>query len=216
MIEGVLFDLDGLLVDSEPLWSISGSEIMAWLGGPWDLTVKAACLGKRLDQSCRAMVAIAGADVAPEAVMERQLARMCELYRAELPMLPGAFELLDELTERAVPLAVVSSSYRVLVDAALETVGAGRFAFTIAGDEVTHAKPHPEPYARAAAALGADPARCVVLEDSETGALSAEAAGCTVVVVPNVVGVAAAGGRVIVSSLKEVGADLLASLVTKA
>lgn len=215
-MDAVLFDLDGLLVDSEPVWSVAEEEIMAWLGGPWNLAVKAACLGKRVDESCRNLVAIAGSDVSPERVLERLLARMVELFRKDLPLLPGAARLLDDLGERGVPLGLVSSSFRVLVDAALESVGAWRFGFTIAGDEVLHAKPHPEPYARAAAALGFPPAACVVVEDSETGVLSAEAAGCPVVVVPNVVDVHPADGRVIVRSLTEVDVDLLAGLVTKA
>ena len=216
MTWGVLFDLDGLLVDSEPIWSVAEAEIMAWLGGPWNLDVKAACLGRRVDESCRELVRIAGSGIPPEVVQVRLLARMCELFRADLPLLPGAGALLDELGERGVPIALVSSSFRVLVDAALESVGAERFAFTLAGDEVVNAKPDPEPYARAAAALGSPPARCVVLEDSETGARSGAAAGCPVVVVPNVVEVEPGPGRVVIRSLAEVDAGLLAGLVTKA
>lgn len=200
----VFFDLDGLLIDSEPVWSIAEEEIMAWLGGPWNIEVKAACLGKRIDESCRNLVAIAGSDRAPEEVMERLLDRMAQLFRHHLPWMPGARALLDRLGAAGVPLGLVSSSFRVLVDAALETIGKDRFAVTLAGDEVSRAKPDPEPYLRAAAALGADPAYCVVFEDSPTGVAAAEAAGCRVVAVPDVVPIPPAPGRLVLSSLVEV------------
>ncbi len=186
-LAAVLFDMDGLLVDSEPVWSVAEAEIMAWLGGPWNLSVKAQCVGRRVDEACRILVDVAGSSVPPEEVQERLVARMCELFRAHLPLLPGALDLLDGVRAAGVPTALVSSSYRVLVDAALESLGADRFDVTVAGDEVVRAKPDPEPYLRAAAALGADPADCVVVEDSTAGCVSGRAAGCRVVGVANVV-----------------------------
>ena len=213
-LEAALFDMDGLLLDSEPVWSIAEAEIMEWLGGPWNLDVKAACLGKRVDESCRVLVEIAGSDHSPVEVMDRLLARMCNLYREHLPFLPGARELLDALGAAGVPTALVSSSYRVLVDTALETIGAERFAATIAGDEVVHAKPHPEPYLRAAGALDVHPADCVVFEDSPMGVLAAESAGCVAVAVPNVVAVADAPGRHVVPSLEKVDVEWLRAVVS--
>jgi len=200
-VRAALFDLDGLLVDSEPVWSVAEAEIMAWLGGPWNAGVKAACLGRPIEVSCRELVRIAGSTVDPAAVQRRLLARMVDLFRADLPWRPGARELLDALAARGVPLALVSSSYRVLVGAALETVGEYRFAATVAGDEVLHGKPHPEPYLTAARRLGAEPSACVVFEDSPTGLAAGEAAGCYCVVVPDVVPVADAPGRTVLSSL---------------
>ncbi|MDQ6648668.1 MAG: HAD family phosphatase [Actinomycetota bacterium] len=208
----VLFDLDGLLVDSEPVWSVAEAEIMDWLGGPWNPAVKAACLGRRIDASCRELVRLAGSTVAPAEVQERLLARMAELFRAELPWRPGARELLDALAAAGVPLALVSSSYRVLVDAALEGLGASRFAVTLAGDEVTSPKPDPEPYLRAARGLGVSPADCVVFEDSPTGVASAEAAGCVCVAVPDVVPVEAMPRRPVLASLAEADLGWLAAL----
>ena len=116
------------------------------------------------------------------------------------------------------PVALVSSSYRVLVDAALAhgpSLGWGPWALTLSGDEVAHGKPHPEPYLTAARRLGVDPARCVVLEDSPAGVASGEAAGCAVVAVPSVVGVGFTAGprRLVVPSLTEVSASTLSSLV---
>jgi len=212
-LRAVLFDMDGLLVDSEPVWSVAEAEIMAWLGGPWNLDVKAQCVGRRVDESCRILVEIAGSSVSPEEVLERLVGRMCELFRADLPMLPGALDLVDACRAAGLATALVSSSYRALVDAALESIGESRFDVTVAGDEVANAKPAPEPYERAAAALGAHPADCVVVEDSIAGVLSGEAAGCRVVAVPNVVPVPDAPGRTVVASLTDLSVERLAALV---
>jgi HAD superfamily hydrolase (TIGR01509 family) len=213
-LRAVLFDMDGLLVDSEPVWSVAEAEIMQWLGGPWNLDVKAQCVGRRIDESCRILVGIAGSSVPPGAVQERLIDRMCELFREDLPLLPGALTLVDACRAAGLPTALVSSSYRSLVDAALESIGEARFDVTVAGDEVTLAKPAPEPYERAAAALGVHPADCVVVEDSVAGVLSGEAAGCRVVAVPNVVPVPDAPGRTVVASLTEVSVSRLAALVS--
>ena len=97
----------------------------------------------------------------------------------------GARELLGLCAEAGLPCALVSSSYRVLVDACLIALGGSPFAISIAGDEVSDAKPHPKPYLLGAAALGVSPQSCVVLEDSATGATAGVAAGCTTVLVPS-------------------------------
>jgi len=190
-LAAVLWDMDGLLVDSEPVWTVAEVELAEQLGGQWGDEVKAAVVGTRLDVAVPAILRWFGADPTPLRVAETStwlLGRMVELYARELPVRPGAVALLAALADAGVPQALVSSSYRVLVDAALAT-GLGPFALTIAGDEVTHGKPHPEPYLTAAARLGVDPSRCVVLEDSPSGVASGEAAGCAVVAVPSVVGV---------------------------
>lgn len=212
-LAAVLFDMDGLLVDSEPVWSVAEAEIMEWLGGPWNLDVKARCIGRRVDEACAILVDAAGSAVDPAEVMARLVTRMCELFRAHLPLLPGALELVDTVRAAGVATALVSSSYRALVDAALESVGAHRFDVTVAGDEVRRSKPDPEPYRAAAAALGAHPADCVVVEDTLTGALSGAAAGCPVLVVPNVVAVPAAPGRTVAGSLAGLDVSALAALV---
>ena len=128
---------------------------------------------------------------------------MVELFvRDDLPLLPGVRSLLAALDDAQVPMALVSSSYRVLVDAVLAG-GLGPFSVTLAGDEVERGKPAPDPYLLAASRLGVDVTRCVVLEDSPAGVASGEAAGCAVVAVPSVPGVrmAAAPRRLVVPSL---------------
>ena len=212
-LKAVLFDMDGLLVDSEPVWSVAEAEIMEWLGGPWNLDVKARCVGRRVDESCRILVSVAGSPVDPREVEARLVTRMCELFRASLPLLPGAETLLDAVRAAGLRTALVSSSYRALVDAALETLGRDRFDVTVAGDEVGRAKPDPEPYLTAAAALGVAPGECVVIEDSAAGATSGTTAGCWVVVVPNVVLVPPTPGRVVVPSLTDVTVERLVALV---
>lgn len=212
-LAAVLFDMDGLLVDSEPVWSVAEAETMAWLGGPWNLDVKARCIGRRVDEACRVLVSVAGSAVPPEEVQEWLVGRMVELFRAHLPLLPGALALLDTVRAAGVRTALVSSSYRALVDAALGSLG-DRFDVTVAGDEVVRGKPDPEPYLRAATLLGAVPGDCVVVEDTLAGAESGAAAGCPVVVVPNVVAVPPAPGRVVVRSLADLSVERLAGLVT--
>jgi beta-phosphoglucomutase-like phosphatase (HAD superfamily) len=120
------------------------------------------------------------------------------------------------LREAGVPCALVSASYRVLLDAAVSQLPAGTFASVVAGDEVTQGKPHPEPYEKACAELGVDVRHCVVLEDSVTGARSGNAAGALVVAVPNRVEVPAAPRRVQVASLTELDAAGVAGLLEQA
>ena len=213
----VLWDMDGLLVDTEPLWTVAEVELAERLGGTWGDDVKAAVVGTRLDVAVPTILAHYGRPAGPAEVAEASgwlLARMVALFAQELPVLPGVLDLLADLAAAGVPQALVSSSYRVLVDAVLAG-GLGPFAVTVAGDEVRHGKPHPEPYLTAASALGVDPARCVVLEDSLAGVLSGEAAGCAVLAVPGVAGVVVEpqARRRVVSSLTGVTRHDLAALL---
>ena len=189
--QAVLFDMDGLLVDTEPVWSIAESELADSLGGVFTPELKAAIVGTRLDVAIPTILRWYGAPDGDDDVTRTSqwvLARMVELFAGPLTVLPGVHDLLAELREVGVPVALVSSSYRVLVDAVLAH-HLGPFDVTLAGDEVLRAKPDPEPYLTAAARLGVDPTRCVVLEDSPSGVASGEAAGCAVVAVPSVAGV---------------------------
>ena len=187
----VLWDMDGLLVDSEPLWTVAETELAGRLGGEFSPELKAAIVGTRLDVAVPRILRWYGRpDTSTEvdAASRWLLGRMVELFAAPLPLMPGAAELLRELTEAAVPMALVSSSYRVLVDAVLAH-GLGPFAVRIGGDELPLAKPDPFPYAEAARRLGVDPRQCVVLEDSPAGVASGLGAGCVVLAVPSVTGV---------------------------
>jgi HAD superfamily hydrolase (TIGR01509 family) len=211
----VLFDMDGLLVDSEPLWTVAETELAAHLGGTWNDDVKAAVVGHRLDTAVPTILEAYGVPATPVAVDDARrflLDRMRQLFGADLPVHDGALDLLDALRKRDVATALVSSSYRVLVDSALLRLGRQRFDVTIAGDEVTHAKPSPEPYLTACARLGAQAAMSVVLEDALSGVLSAEAAGCAVVAVPSVAPIEPAPRRWVLPALTDVDVDWLLSL----
>jgi HAD superfamily hydrolase (TIGR01509 family) len=216
----VLFDMDGLLVDTEPIWTIAEVELAHRLGGEFSAELKAAIVGTRLEVAVPTILSWYGGPTDPQTIADTSawvLGRMVELFVERPVVQPGVVELLAALSEAGVPTALVSSSYRVLVDAVLSH-GLGSFDLTLAGDEVLHAKPHPEPYLTAAARLGVDPRGCVVLEDSPAGVASAEAAGCAVVAVPSVVGVLfdPGPGRLVLSSLAELGLSDLAALVTAA
>src|SRR4051794_9184395 len=190
-LQAVLWDMDGLLVDTEPVWTVAEEELAHRLGGTWSDDLKAKIAGTRLESSVPTILSWYGVDPTPTVVAETSswlMTRMVELFTTGVHVLPGVTELLEELRHEEVPVALVSSSYRVLVDAVLGH-GLGPFAVTLAGDEVVHGKPHPEPYLTASARLGVDPTRCVVLEDSAAGVASGEAAGCAVVGVPSVPGV---------------------------
>jgi HAD superfamily hydrolase (TIGR01509 family) len=209
----VLFDMDGLLVDSEPLWTIAEKELAAQLGGTWSRELKAAIVGTRLDVSVPMILDFYGVASGPAEAnaMEFLDTRMVELFRARLPLMPGALELVDGVRALGVRTALVSSSYRELVDAALISLGPDRFDVTLAGDEVVHGKPSPEPYLRACALLGVAPASVVILEDAISGIESGEAAGATVVAVPWAGPIEAAPGRPVVASLADIDPEWLLS-----
>jgi HAD superfamily hydrolase (TIGR01509 family) len=213
----VLFDMDGLLVDSEPVWTVAETELAQRLGGTWDDALKAQVVGTRLETAVPIILSGLGHDPTPALVsstLRSLLARMVELFEEGVTALPGALELVAEVRSAGVPVALVSSSYRVLVDAAVGQLGL-HFDAVVAGDEVGLAKPHPEPYLRACALLGVPPERAVVLEDSPSGIRSGEDAGCAVVAVPSVAGVTVEPGprRRVVASLTEVDVAGLDRLV---
>lgn len=209
----VLWDMDGLLVDTEPLWSIAEREVAASWGVAFDPATKAAMMGHRLDESVPIMMSRLGVSADVTAVSRRLLSRMCELFAAGVTPRPGAVALLAALAAAGIPQALVSSSYRVLVDA-LPAVLRAPFAVTVAGDEVARAKPDPAGYLSAAAALGVAAGDCVVLEDSAAGARAGAAAGAVVVLVPSQGAVRAETGWHVMGSLEEVTPVRLRRLVT--
>ncbi len=209
----VLFDLDGLLIDSEPLWYQVEYDVVTRLGGVWGPKDQEACIGGTMAASARYMVEVAGANGTVDAISEELIDEMVMRFRAELPVHDGAVELVDAVRRRGTPVGLVSSSYRRLINAALDRLGHDCFEVTVAGDETARGKPHPEPYLTACERLGVDPRRTVVLEDAINGVSSAEAAGCVVVVVPSVAPIAATPSRHVVDALANVDAGWLLGLV---
>lgn len=214
----VLFDMDGLLVDTEPLWTIAEHEAAARLGGEFTPAMKLAMIGHGVDTAVPLMVSMLGRSPSDEPETAAfLLRRMAELFRepGAITPQPGALELLTAMASAGVPAALVSSSYRSLVDPVVHVLGAELFTVTVAGDEVARRKPHPDPYLRAAELLMVDPASCVVLEDSLTGAAAGVAAGCATVLVPSMPLPATPGELALaatVGSLDEVDLAMLGAL----
>jgi HAD superfamily hydrolase (TIGR01509 family) len=213
-LHAVFFDMDGLLVDTEHLWNDAESEVFARLGGDgWTEEDQAHVVGGPMEKAARYLGERAGSRAPHGEIAAMLVASMARRLRSGADYRPGAVGLLDDLVIAGIPCALVSSSPRILVDAVLEHVGADHFAFTLAGDEVARTKPHPDPYLEAARRMGAEPSRCVVLEDSPTGIAAAEAAGCLVVAVPFVVAITPGPRRHVVESLRSLDAALLDRLV---
>ncbi|WP_343052076.1 HAD family phosphatase [Nocardioides panaciterrulae] len=208
----VLWDMDGTLVDTEPYWIEVEHEIAARYGGTWSREHALNLVGNDLFESGRYIREHAGIDVEPAQIVEELLDGVTARVEQRVPWRPGAVELLAQLGRQGVPCALVTMSYRRFVAPILAALPAGTFAAVVTGDAVSNGKPHPEPYLKAAALLGVDPAHCLAVEDSNTGARSAESAGCTVLVVPNHVPVLEGDRRVFVDSLD--GADLHALFAT--
>ncbi|GAA4666854.1 HAD family hydrolase [Streptomyces youssoufiensis] len=213
VLEGVLLDMDGTLVDTEGLWWTAEATIFAELGHVLDEAHRAVVVGGPMTRSASYLIEVTGADIALDELITRLNTRFAELIGGSVPLMPGARRLLTELTAHGVPTALVSASHRRIIDQVLLSLGSEHFRLTVAGDEVERTKPHPDPYLLAAAGLGADPARCVVVEDTVTGVSAAEAAGCPVLAVPSVVPIEPAPGRTVVPSLEGVDLAFLRALV---
>jgi HAD superfamily hydrolase (TIGR01509 family) len=204
--------MDGVLVDSEPVWYDVETAYVESLGGVWGKHHQARCIGGTIDATCRYIADLTGATTALDEMREHLLAAMVARFTADLPVHAGALELVDAVRARGIPTALVSSSFRVLVDAALVRLGRERFDVVVTGDEVANGKPHPEPYLTACDALGVAPAAAVVVEDAWSGVRAAEAAGCHVVAVPSVAPIEPTRTRRVVAAMRDVDADWLLSL----
>ncbi|HEX7105698.1 MAG TPA: HAD family phosphatase [Acidothermaceae bacterium] len=207
----VLFDMDGLLIDTEPLWFEVETQILADVGATWEASDHATLVGSSAAVASAFISERSGGRATPQQVADEMLSRMAKRLRETPQLQPGALRLIKELDDAGVPRALVSSSARVLIDAALDGVALS-FDVIVAGDAVNHNKPHPEPYLKAAELVGADPRDCVALEDSPTGAASATAAGCVVIAVPSVTSIDPAERRVVVPSLDHVDLPFVRSL----
>lgn len=210
----VLFDLDGTLIDTEPAWMAEEQSLSAEFGGTWTLEQAVSCVGNPIPVSAARLRAEGGVDLPVDVIVERLLDGVVAAVSAEVPWQPGARALLAALGAAGVPCALVTMSYRRLADTVTAELPPGTFQQVVTGDEVVNGKPHPEPYLTAAAALGVDPARCVVVEDSPAGIESGLAAGATVVAVPHVAPLPAATRRLtVVSSLTELSPRRLGALL---
>ena len=209
----VLWDMDGTLVDTEPYWIEVEHALVQEHGGTWTDADALNLVGNDLLVSATYIREHGGVDLPPEEIVERLLDGVVARIREHVPWRPGAVELLAGLRAAGVPTALVTMSYERFVAPVLAALPRDSFGAIVTGDAVAAGKPHPEPYLTAARLLGVDPRGCLAIEDSNTGATSAVAAGCTVLVVPNHVPVLEGTGRVFRESLTGLDVDDLAALM---
>ncbi|WP_406603573.1 HAD family hydrolase [Nocardia aurantia] len=203
-LAGVLWDMDGTLLDSEKIWDVGVRELAVELGGTMSDELRHALIGASGPNALRIVFEGLGLEQRPEAVAAagRWLQRrVTELFAGPVPWRPGAREALAAVRAAGIPAALVTNTQRPVAELCLDTVGRHWFDATVCGDEVPEGKPAPDPYLRAAELLGVPPEHCVAIEDSPTGAQSAGAAGCRVLVVPCEIAVPSAPGRVFRESL---------------
>ena len=185
MIDGVVFDLDGVLIDSEQVWDEVREALARERGGRWSERAQADMMGMSSPEWSRYMHEVVGVPDPPDEIAEEVVRRMEARYREQLPLLPGAREAVERLARRW-PLGLASSSNRPLIDLALEVSGLARFfKATVSSEEVPRGKPAPDVYLEACRRLEAEPARAAAIEDSRNGIRSAKAAGLRVVAIPN-------------------------------
>ncbi len=184
-IGAVIFDLDGVLVDSEPLWDAARQEVVARHGGSWRPEATRDVMGMSSPEWGAYLHDRLGVQLPPPAVVDEVTTLLEREYRRRLPVLPGAPETVRTLASRW-PLGMASSSGRSVIDLFLDASGLrSSFAASVSSDEVTHGKPAPDVYLEAARRLDTVADRCVAIEDSTNGILAAVAAGMAVIAVPN-------------------------------
>ena len=185
MIEAVVFDLDGVLLDTEEVWDEARRQIAAERGGRWPEDAQQAMMGMSSPEWSGYMHDVVGLTEPPEEISAEVVARLEALYRERLPLIDGAIEAVRRIGS-ARPLAIASSSNRPLIDLFLELTGTGDlFRATVSSEEVARGKPAPDVYLEAAGRLGAAATRCAAIEDSENGIRSAAGAGMRVLAIPN-------------------------------
>jgi HAD superfamily hydrolase (TIGR01509 family) len=215
-VRAVVFDLDGVLVDSEELWDVVRRGVAAEAGRPWSPGATRAMQGMSTAEWSAYMAGPVGVPVAPEEVAATVIDRMAAQYDTRLPLLPGAVEVVERLGRRW-PLGLASSSPRRLIDTVLESAGLARwFQVSVSTEQVGAGKPSPAVYQTVVQQLGVDSSRAIAIEDSSNGLRSAATAGLGVLAVPNATFPpsedALALADVVVDSLDQITVDLVASM----
>jgi HAD superfamily hydrolase (TIGR01509 family) len=185
VIEAVIFDLDGVLLDSEQVWDEAREQLATERGGRWHEHSQRDMMGMSSPEWSRYMHEVIGLREPPEEINTEVVERLAKLYREHLPVMPGARAAVERLAARW-PLGLASSSNRELIDLALELLGVAHlFKAAVSSEEVPRGKPAPDVYLEAARRLGVAPAHAAAIEDSENGIRAAKAAGMRVIAIPN-------------------------------
>jgi HAD superfamily hydrolase (TIGR01509 family) len=180
-----VFDLDGVLVDSESVWDAARREVVSATGGTWRASATTEMMGMSSPEWSRYLRDELGVPLDPDEINDRVLDLMLGAYRREIPLVPGAVAAVARVAARW-PLGIASSANRPVIETVLRTAGLTEsFAVIVSGDEVARGKPAPDVYLSAARKLGADPARAAAIEDSANGLRAAAAARMLVVAIPN-------------------------------
>jgi len=185
-IEAVVFDMDGVLVDTEHLWDEVREALTEEWGGRHTPEAQEAMMGMSSPEWSRYLHEVVGLHEPPEVINAEVVRRMLERYEMDLPVVPGAVEAVRRLAAAGYRLAVASSSNRELIDAVLRRLElTSVFDVTVSSEEVARGKPAPDVYLETARRLSVEPARCAAIEDSGSGIRAAHAAGMRVIAYPN-------------------------------
>ena len=208
-MSAILFDMDGTLVDSEPLWLEAEQQVMAEVGSTWEQSDQINCLGGPMDKTERYMQERSG-NIKPYGYFSERLNDvMDEKLKHELKLIPGALELLLDCKSAQIPMALVTASTGRQMRAVLERFPSGLFSSTVSQDDVEHSKPDPAPYKLAASQLGVDIKSCLVLEDSITGVQSGLRSGAQVIGIPHLVQMQSHENLRVVHALSDLNLSLL-------
>jgi HAD superfamily hydrolase (TIGR01509 family) len=184
-VDAVIFDLDGVLIDSEQVWAEVRERFVREHGGRWHEGAAVEMIGMSSIEWSRYMHDELGVPLAPEEISDQVVERVGEVYGSHLPLLPGAVEAVRRISA-AWPLGLASSANRPLIDLVLELAGlAPDFRMSVSSEEVARGKPAPDVYLEAVSRLDIEPSRAVAVEDSTNGLLAARAAGLGVIAIPN-------------------------------
>lgn len=209
MFQAILFDMDGLFIDSEPDWHAAESEMMRSNGYDWTPEDQLKCLGGPLERVTEYMSECLNGSKTPEQLGNLIVAEMKKRMSGKVSLMPGALEFSRELSKTEIAQALVSASPRAIVDAVLAGMNEKYFACSVAAGDIERTKPFPDPYLHAAELLGVDIEECLIFEDSPTGLTAARASGAFVVGIPHFVEVLEEPRLKIVKSFNEVSLESL-------
>jgi HAD superfamily hydrolase (TIGR01509 family) len=210
--DAVFFDMDGLMVDSEPEWFKSEIEVTRKFGYNWTDEDQVACLGGPLSRVGKYMHDKCNGAETPEYFTQTLIDTQALKMRGNTPTMPGALNLVRDLQSRGVKTGLVSASPRIIVDAVLDNLGHQLFPFSISSDDVPHTKPHPDCYLKAATMTASNIQNCLVFEDSLTGMNAAMSSGAYLIAVPHLVTIQESAKVRVISSLERLSYEKLQHL----